>query len=927
MHDERASIAKITRPRLTGTVARERLFGLLDSGRERPVIWIAAPGGSGKTTLVASWLDSRKSPCVWYQIDEGDGDIATFFHYMGMAGRKTAPARKRPLPALTPEYLSGIPVFTRRFFEDLFDRLLSVRSPRSGTGDPVLVLDNFQDAPPNSPFHEMIVHGLDAVPEGVTVVVVSRAEPPPQLSRLRANDRIALMGWQEIKLTKDETKEIVEAQGVRDLKADALAEIYQRTDGWAAGLILMREMFKTGRPDFTERESLGREEIFNYYSRELIGKTDEQTRDFLLQTSLLPRITVAMARRLTNIESADRILEDLNRNQFFTQKHVHDGVVYQYHPLFREFLLFQAGKRYPSGEFTELKRRAAEVLESAAMIEDAAGLVIGNRDWPAVSRLILAHAETLLAQGRNLTLDAWIRAVPQAVIAELPWLLYWHGMASMPIDPRAGRRSFERAFAAFRERADPTGLYLSWAGIVDTYVYQWGEMNGLDRWIGEFSALQSLYPEIPSPDIKAQVTAAVFYALMQRRPEHPDLPLWEGRLREVLLRTEDLQFRATMGSHLVLYHAYWSGEQEKAEMLVKALKPTRNLDNVPPLVLIAWRAIEAANHWMSGRTEQCLQATEEGQAIANATDVHLWDFLLLGHGVYAALGRDELAVARPILERMAHTGTDRHLVVARYHYFSAWEELALNRPGNALDHARTGLQITIDSEMPSLGGLLRTAVIDALIDLGDYAEAQQHIEAARATVQSARLGGLHAVVLLLEARLAYLQGEQDAGDAALREHLQTNRKLGIRNLCGWRSGTVLPLYARALEAGIEVEFVQELIRMRRLAPDGSMLEIENWPWPVKVHTLGRFGVRKDGKAVSFPRKVQKKTLELLKAAIALGSEEVREEQIIDLVRRGRLFAHERTGGTGVETNERARRTGSVGKGTDQQGSARRRACH
>jgi LuxR family maltose regulon positive regulatory protein len=883
MNDDRASIAKITRPRLTGTVGRDRLFRLMDTSRERPVIWVAAPGGSGKTTLAASWLDSRKLPVLWYQVDEGDGDIATFFHYMGLAGKRAAPARRKPLPALTPEYRSGIPLFTRRFFEDLFDRLLSVRSGRSTDRDPVLVLDNFQDAPADSPFHDMIAQGLETVPHGVTVVVLSRSEPPPQLSRLRANDRISRIGWQEIKLTRDEAREIVEAQGVKDLQADALTEIHQQTDGWAAGLILMREMIKTGRPGLREEVGLGKDEIFNYYSRELLGKTDELTRDFLLRTSLLPRITVTMARSLTNLESADRILEDLNRNQFFTQKYVQDGVVYQYHPLFREFLLFQAGKHFSADELSKIKKQATEVLEDAGMIEDAAGLAIGNKEWNELARLILGHVEALLAQGRNVTLDAWIRNVPQPVLAGQPWLLYWHGMACMPINPREGRSSFERAYASFRQRDDAAGLYLSWSGIVDTYVYQWGEMNGLDHWISEFTSLQSLHPEIPTPEIKAQVTAAVFYALMQRRPEHPDLPLWEGRLRDVLLRSEDLRFRATMGSHLVLYHTWWSGEQEKAEMLVKALRPARNPGNVPPLVLIAWRVIEAANHWMSGRTEQCLQATEEGQAIADATDVHLWDFLLLGHVVYAALGRDEPAKARPVLERMAHIGTDRHLVVARHHYFSAWEALARNRPGNALDHARTGLQITIDSEMPSLGVLLRTAVIDALIDLGEYAEARQNIEAARAITMAGRLGGLHAVVLLLDARLLYLQGDQMAGDAALREHLRTNRELGVRNLCGWRSRTILPLYARALEAGIEVEYVQEIISERRLVPDGSMLEIENWPWPVKVHTLGRFALHKDGKPVAFSRKVQKKTLEFLKAVIALGSEDVREEQIIDLL--------------------------------------------
>jgi hypothetical protein len=184
----------------------------------------------------------------------------------------------------------------------------------------------------------MIVHGLDAVPEGLNVVVASRSEPPPQLARLRANDRIGLIGWQEIKLTKDEAREIMQAHGVKDMKADALAEIHQQTDGWAAGLILMREMLKAGSGGLRDQGSLGRDDIFNYYSRELLGKTDDRMRDFLLRTALLPRITAVMAHELTGTENADRILEDLNRNQFFTQKHVQDGAVYQYHPLFREFL-------------------------------------------------------------------------------------------------------------------------------------------------------------------------------------------------------------------------------------------------------------------------------------------------------------------------------------------------------------------------------------------------------------------------------------------------------------------------------------------------------------------------------------------------------------------------------------------------------------
>ena len=172
-----ASIAKIARPKLSGTVKRNRLLRLLDAGMKKPVTWVASPAGSGKTTLVASWLDSRKQHCLWYQIDEGDGDLATFFYYMGLAAKKAAPRYKKPLPLLTPEYLQGIPTFTRRYFENLFSRL---KPPFT------IVLDNYQDAPLQSGLHDMIAVALDAIPEGINFIAISRAESPAQLSRLRA---------------------------------------------------------------------------------------------------------------------------------------------------------------------------------------------------------------------------------------------------------------------------------------------------------------------------------------------------------------------------------------------------------------------------------------------------------------------------------------------------------------------------------------------------------------------------------------------------------------------------------------------------------------------------------------------------------------------------------------------------------------------
>src|SRR5690242_14143631 len=111
------AIAKITRPKLSGIFPRTRLFKALDSGLKKPVTWISGPAGAGKTTLVASYLDARKLPCLWYSVDAGDADIATFFYYLGNAVQIAAPRHRKPLPLLTPEYLMGIPTFAKNYFE------------------------------------------------------------------------------------------------------------------------------------------------------------------------------------------------------------------------------------------------------------------------------------------------------------------------------------------------------------------------------------------------------------------------------------------------------------------------------------------------------------------------------------------------------------------------------------------------------------------------------------------------------------------------------------------------------------------------------------------------------------------------------------------------------------------------------------------
>jgi LuxR family maltose regulon positive regulatory protein len=108
--------AKIIPPRLHGTIPRERLFNRLDGLADHPITWISSPAGSGKTTLIASYLKARGIPTLWYRVDEADADIATFFYYMAEAAKNLKKGRKKPY---TPLYF-GIPVWYRSFHPPLF---------------------------------------------------------------------------------------------------------------------------------------------------------------------------------------------------------------------------------------------------------------------------------------------------------------------------------------------------------------------------------------------------------------------------------------------------------------------------------------------------------------------------------------------------------------------------------------------------------------------------------------------------------------------------------------------------------------------------------------------------------------------------------------------------------------------------------------
>ncbi len=515
-------MSKVSPPVLTGVFPRKRLFRALDHMRKQPIIWVSGPAGSGKTTLVANYLDARKIPCLWYQIDEADADPATFFYYLGQAAKKAAPRIQKPLPLLTPEYLQGIPTFTQRYFESLFNRFIPPHPSlvKGGRGGFVLVFDNYQEVPSDSPFHEVILNGLSRIPEGINVFLISRSDPPPALIRLRASNQMNLLGWDELRLTVDESGSILRLRSKRKLSKETIRHLHDTTDGWATGLILMLESVKRG----TQPQVVGKltpEEIFDYFGNELFNKTDEETREFFLKTVFLPKMTVKMAEDLTGLPHANQILSTLSRNNYFTEKRFMTEPIYQYHPLFREFLLSRAKKTFSLDTLSVFLRHAAILLEMNGQTEAAVSLLRNNGDWNEMVRLIMKQAPSMVEQGRYRPLEEWLSSLPKDMMEHDPWLLYWMGICCLSFDPAQSQPYFEKAYEKFRTQGEVAEIILACWGIVHSIIYGQVNFSPIDRWILVLEELGHRFKKFPSEDIELRFTSAMFSALVYGQPQNP----------------------------------------------------------------------------------------------------------------------------------------------------------------------------------------------------------------------------------------------------------------------------------------------------------------------------------------------------------------------------------------------------------------------
>jgi LuxR family maltose regulon positive regulatory protein len=398
-----------------GFVPRPRLLARLAKDLGRGLTVVCTPAGFGKTTLLGDWARRSRRPVAWLSLDAGDNDPARFWRYVAEALERVRPGTCAPLEALlrSPQRPPREAVVTA-----VINQLVTVPGKDAIT----LVLDDYHliEAPP---VHAGMAFLLDRLPPGLRLVLASRADPPLPLARLRARGQLAELRAADLRFTLEETAAFLrEATGL-DLPPASVAALQDRTEGWAAG-VQLAALSLAGHADpagFVATFAGSHRFVLDYLTEEVLARQPEHLVRFLLETSVLERLSGPLCDAVTGRTDSQAVLEGLERANLFVVPLDEVRRWWRYHHLFADLLRARLAHERP-GRVPGLHRAAATWHEEHGFADDAIrhAMAAGETAWAA--RLVEQHVEELLRRSEGATLNRWLAALPADSVRSRPRL-------------------------------------------------------------------------------------------------------------------------------------------------------------------------------------------------------------------------------------------------------------------------------------------------------------------------------------------------------------------------------------------------------------------------------------------------------------------------------------------------------------------------
>ncbi len=405
-------------PLRSAWISRSRLIKQMEEGFERKLTLISAPAGFGKTTLLVDWVHKCKIPVAWFSVDKGDNDPLQFLTYVILGlqalrediGNASLTMLQSPQPP---------PIET--ILINLINDVIDIRP------DFVLILDDYHSVDAQ-PVHDIIAFLLENLPEPMHLILATRSDPPlPLTARLRSQNQMIEVRAAGLSFTSQETSDLFNKCLSMNLSDQDIYQLEARTEGWIAGLQLAALSLQ-GRENpsgFIEKFKGDNRYIADYLTEEVLNRQPEHLRVFLLQTSILERLSAPLCDAVTLQKNSQQMLNSLEQTNLFLIPLDDERSWYRYHHLFGDLLKQQL--RLQLGELeSDLHHRASLWLAKNGFKNEAVDHAFASQNFIRAAQLIEEIAGIYWDHARESRLLRWFRKLPDELINSNPKLCIFY---------------------------------------------------------------------------------------------------------------------------------------------------------------------------------------------------------------------------------------------------------------------------------------------------------------------------------------------------------------------------------------------------------------------------------------------------------------------------------------------------------------------